>query len=425
LTSSSIDGNFDGNSVTKKGVTVKMLSNSSCKNAKPNPDKAYKLVDEKGLYLLISKNGGKWWRFDYRFGGKRKTLSMGTYPDVSLKSARDKRDEARTQIAKQIDPGIKRKIEKAGSAENTFQAVAEGFLNANASRWSKAHYRHIKECFERDVYPWIGQRSLKDLSAVEVLVTLRRIVDRGAVETAARTKQFIGQAIRFGIATGHAERDVTQDLRGALPSPTKGHYHAITDSKSLGQLLRDIEAYKGNFVVRTALQLQPMLFVRPANLVMMEWNELDLELAEWRIPAEKMKMKDRHIVPLPRQAVDLLRDIEPLTGSRRYVFASNQGQNREGHISRETPGATLRRMGYKGIHTAHGFRTTASTLLHEQGFDSDKIERQLAHAERNAVKAAYCHAEYLPERKKMMQAWADYLDGLKNGADIVPIKKTG
>ena len=398
------------------------ITNTACKNAKPNPDKAYKLSDDKGLYLLIAKNGGKWWRFDYRFAGKRKTLSMGTYPEISLKSARQKREVARELIARQIDPGITRKIEKAGSKENTFQAVAEEFLSNNSTQWSNAHHRHVTECFERDVYPWIGSRPLKELSAVEVLTTLRRIVDRGAIETAARTKQFIGQAIRYGIATGRATRDVTQDLRGALPSPAKGHYNAITDSKTLGKLLRDIETYKGSFVIRTILQLQPMLFARPGNLVRMEWSEVDLDLAEWRIPAEKMKMKERHVVPLPSQAVELLQDIHPLTGAKRYVFANNQGKDKQGHVSRETPGATLRRLGYKGIHTAHGFRTTASTILHEQGFHSDMIERQLAHAERNSVKAAYCHAEYLPERRKMMQAWADYLDGLKNGADIIPIK---
>jgi len=395
------------------------LSDTKIRAAKPR-DKSYKLADGGGMYLLIHKNGGKYFRVDYRFGGKRKTLALGTYPDMSLREARDRLYTVKKQIADGIDPGLVRRLEKAGAKENTFKAVAEEFLAANEKKWSSSHHRHITECFERDVYPWIGARPLKDLSAVEVLATLRRIVDRGAVETAARTKQFIGQAIRYGIATGRAERDVTQDLRGALPSPAKGHYNAITDGKTLGKLLRDIEAYRGSFVVRTALQLQPMLFVRPANLVQMEWSELNLGAAEWRIPADKMKMKDKHIVPLPHQAVALLRDIQPLTGGGRYVLADRQGK----HISRETPGATLRRLGYQGIHTAHGFRTTASTILHEQGFHSDMIERQLAHAERNSVKAAYCHAEYLPERRKMMQAWADYLDGLKDGADIVPIRTT-
>ena len=393
------------------------LTDIAIRNAKPK-EKQYKITDEKGMYLLVKPNGGKYFRLDYRIHGKRKTYAIGVYPETSLKKARQIRDTVKEQIVDGIDPAIIRKLEKSGSKENTFQAVAEEFLNANANKWSKSHHRHIKECFERDVYPWMGSRPLKELSAVEVLTTLRRIVDRGALETAARTKQFIGQAIRYGVATGRAERDVTQDLRGALPSPTKGHYNAITDSKTLAKLLCDIDSYKGNFVVRTALQLQPMLFVRPANLAMMEWSEIDFDNAEWRIPANKMKMNDRHIVPLALQAITLLKEIHSLTGRDKYVFSSKQGKNKNGHISRETLGATIRRMGYTGLHTAHGFRTTASTILHEQGFRSDIIERQLAHAERNTVKAAYCHAEYLPERRKMMQAWADYLDSLKNPEDI-------
>jgi len=401
------------------------LSDTAIRNAKPT-EKPYKMPDEKGMYLLVHPNGGKYFRLDYRFVGKRKTLSLGVYPDTSLKQAREKRDTAKKQIADGIDPSITRKIEKAGSIENTFKAVADEFLEANSGKWSASHKKHIKECFERDVYPWLGSRPLKELSAVEVLTTLRRITARGALETAARTKQFIGQAIRYGIATGRAERDVTQDLRGALPSPVRGHFPAITEPKPLGQLLRDIDAYTGDFVVRTALQLQPLIFARPANLAAAEWDEFDLEAAEWRIAADKMKMKDAHIVPLSRQAIALLQDIHPLTGSKRYVFASNKGKRgNEPHISRESIGAAIRRMGYQGQHTAHGFRTTASTLLHEQGFHSDMIERQLSHAERNRIKAAYNRAQHLPERRKMMQAWADYLDSLKAGAEVIPFKKSG
>lgn len=406
-----------------------MLTDTACKNAhkgeKAKLDKAFKLSAEKGLFLLVkpqTEGWGKYWRFKYRYGGKEKLLAFGTYPETSLEQARQKRDEARKQIAANIDPSITRKIEKAGSTENTFSAISKEFMEANKQRWSASHYKHIQECFERDVYPWIGNRSLKDLSAVEVLATLRRITARGALETAARTKQFIGQAIRYGIATGRAERDVTQDLRGALPSPVKGHYPAITEPRPLGQLLRDIDAYGGNFVVRTALQLQPLIFARPANLAQAEWSEFDLDAAEWRIAADKMKMKDAHIVPLSAQAVALLKDIHPFSGHQQYVFASNQGKNGDKHISRESIGKAIRRMGYQGQHTAHGFRTTASTLLHEQGFHSDMIERQLAHAEQNKVKAAYNRAQHLPERKQMMQAWADYLDSLKRGAEIIPFK---
>lgn len=411
-----------------------MLSDTACKNAhrgeKAKLGKPFKLSDGKGLFLLIKPQMGrcsKLWRFKYRYGGKEKLLAFGTYPEISLEQARLKRDEARKQIAANIDPSITRKIEKAGSTVNTFAAISKEFMEANKQRWSASHYKHIQECFERDVYPWLGDRPLKDLSAIEVLTTLRRITARGALETAARTKQFIGQAIRYGIATGKAERDVTQDLRGALPSPVKGHYPAITEPRTLGQLLRDIDAYGGSFVVRTALQLQPLIFARPYNLAAAEWSEFDLDAAEWRIAADKMKMKDAHIVPLSRQAVALLRDIYPFSGHQQYVFASNQGKNGEGRISRESIGKAIRRMGYQGQHTAHGFRTTASTLLHEQGFHSDMIERQLAHAEQNKVKAAYNRAQHLPERKKMMQAWADYLDSLKAGADIISIntKKAG
>ena len=388
-------------------------------NALKPKDKDYKLTDEKGLYLLVKKNGSKYWRFKYRINGVEKLFSLGVYPNVSLAKARDDRDSARKQIRDGVDPSLMRKLEKAGSKENTFQAIAEEFLISNSHKWSKSHQLHMRQCFERDVFPWIGSRPLKDLTALEVLTTLRRVVDRGALETAARTKQFIGQAIRYGVATGKAERDVTQDLRGALPSPVKGHYNAIIDSKTLRQLLLDIDAYQGSFVVRVALQIQPMVFARPANLVEMEWSEIDLDKAQWVIPAEKMKMKDRHIVPLATQVIEILNEIHPLTGRGKYVFASNQGKIKTGHISRETPGAIIRRLGYKGTHTMHGFRTTASTTLHEKGFNSDMIERQLAHGERNAVKAAYCHAEYLPERKKMMQVWADHLDSLKASNVIV------
>lgn len=398
------------------------LSDTAIKNAKPNTDKPFKIADEKGMYLLVHPNGSKYFRLDYRFNGQRKTLALGIYPETSLKEAREKRDVAKSQISNGIDPSITRKIERAGVIENTFKAIAEDFLMTKQHEWSASHHRHIKECFERDVYPWMGNTPLKALTAIEVLTTLKRITARGALETAARTKQFIGQAIRYGIATGRAERDVTQDLRGALPSPQKGHYPAITESKPLAQLLKDIDAYQGSFLIRTALQLQPLIFARPANLAMAEWSEFDLDAAEWRIAADKMKMRDAHIVPLSKQAIALLKDIQALTGSQKYVFASNQSKASK-HINAGSIGVSLRRMGYQGIHTTHGFRTTASTILHEQGYHSDMIERQLSHAERNKVKAAYNRAQHLPERRMMMQAWSDYLDNLKNETSVAPLKK--
>lgn len=254
-----------------------------------------------------------------------------------------------------------------------------------------------------------------------MLETLRRISDRGALETAVRAKQFVGQALRYGIATGRAERDVTADLKGALPSPVKGHFAAIIEAKDLAKLLQDIYDYEGSYTLRMALRFQTMTFARPGNLVEAEWSEINLESGEWRIPAHKMKMKDSHIIPLSKQAVKLLRDIYPLTGHTKYVFHSVQVKaGSEPHLCRESLGAALRRMGYRGEQTAHGIRTTASTLLHEFGFNSDVIERQLAHAERNKVKKAYNRAAYLPERRAMMQHWSDYLDNLKEeGANVV------
>jgi len=408
-----------------------MLQDIEARKAKPgvhpkDPTKngqPYKLTDEKGLYLLVTPSGGKLWRLDYRCGGKRQTLALGSYPDVSLSRVREKRDEARKQLTEGIDPMAKRKAEKEAPA-HTLEAVAREFMLNNTGRWSESHHQHVKECLERDMFPWLGSKGIGEITAPELLKVLNRIKDRGALETAHRTKQFVGQAIRFAVATGRAERDPTADLKGALPSPVRRHFHTITEPKRLAELLRTIDGYQGSFTVRTALRLLPMVFARPGNLAEMEWSEVDLEAAEWRIPAGKMKMRDRHIVPLAKQAVELLRDIHPLSGSGRYVFPADRRRLNE-CMSRETLGATLRRLGFKGEMTAHGFRATASTILHEQGFHSDMIERQLAHAERNAVKAAYCHAEYLPERRRMMQAWADYLDGLKNGAEVIPFRKAG
>jgi integrase len=399
-----------------------MLQDIQVRRIEPK-DKPYKLADERGLYLLITPAGGKLWRFDYRHEGKRKTLAIGAYPDVPLADARTRREEARKLLAAGIDPMAKRKSEKEAPA-HTLEAVAREFMVNNAPRWSECHHRHVTECFERDVFPWLGAKAVGEVTAPELLKVLNRIKDRGALETAHRTKQFIGQAIRFAVATGRAERDPTADLKGALPSPVRRHFHTITEPKRLAELLRTLDAYQGSFTVRTALRLLPLVFARPGNLAKMEWSEVDLDAAEWRIPAGKMKMRDRHIVPLASQAVELLRDIHPLSGSGRYVFPADRRRLNES-MSRETLGATLRRLGFKGEMTAHGFRATASTILHEQGFHSEMIERQLAHAERNAVKAAYCHAEYLPERRRMMQAWADYLNSLKAGAAVIPFRKAG
>ena len=289
----------------------------------------------------------------------------------------------------------------------------------NASRWSESHHLHVKQCLEKDVFPWLGARPVGEITAPDLLTVLKRIQERGALETAHRTKQFVGQAMRYAVVTGRAERDPSADLRGALPTPRTKHHATITDPKAVGELLR---TYSGSFITRCAFKLAPLLFVRPGELVEAEWSEFDLDIGEWRIPAERMKMKDKHIVPLARQVVAILRELHPLSGYGQYVFPGARDSKKP--MSRETILQALRNLGYgPGDMTAHGFRAMASTRLHESGWSSDVIERQLAHAERNRIKAAYCHAEHLPERRKMMQAWADYLDGLKNGADIIPFRR--
>ncbi|NJD05586.1 MAG: DUF4102 domain-containing protein [Methylococcaceae bacterium] len=399
------------------------LTDTAIRNAKPG-EKPVKLADEKGLFLLIVPAGGKWWRLKYRFGGKEKLLSLGTYPEVGLKDARDKRDDARKQLAQGIDPGETRKAMKAAQSADadTFEVVAREWHTKFSPTWTAEHAERILSRFQRDVFPWIGGRPIREITAPDLLTVLRRIESRGALDTAHRAHQNCGQVFRYAVATGRAERDPTGDLRGALPPAKDKHHASITDPQAIGDLLRAIEGYQGSFVTKSAMQLAPLVFVRPGELRSAEWSEIDMDKSEWRIPAEKMKMRDPHIVPLSVQAVAILREIRPLTGRGRYVFPSARTPNGDRCMSENAVLAALRRMGYaKDEMTGHGFRSMASTLLNEQGWHRDAIERQLAHAERNAVRAAYNYAEHLPERRRMMQAWADYLHGLKKGADVIPI----
>jgi len=401
------------------------LTDTAIRNSKPG-DKPVKLADEKGLYLLIVPAGGKWWRLDYRFSGKRKTLSMGTYPEVSLKEARDKRDDARKQLAQGIDPGETRKAMKASQAADTdtFEVVAREWHAKFSPTWTPEHGERIIRRFERDVFPWLGTRPVREINAADLLEILRRVEARGALDTAHRAHQNCGQVFRYAVATGRADRDPSGDLRGALPPVRDKHHASITDPKAIGELLRAIDDYRGSFVTQCAMRLAPLVFVRPGELRSAEWAEFDFDKAEWRIPGEKMKMRDPHIVPLSKQAVAILLELQPLTGRGRYVFPSARTPNGDRCMSENAVLAALRRLGYtKEEMTGHGFRSTASTLLNEQGWHRDAIERQLAHAERNAVRAAYNYAEHLPERRKMMQAWAGYLDGLKTGADIIPLRQ--
>jgi len=406
------------------------LTDIKIRSAKPQ-HKTYKLFDSGGLYLEVTTAGRKYWRWKYRFGGKEKRLAFGVYPDVTLKMAREERDDARSQLASGVDPSEARRAEKVAQAgAESFEAIAREWHAKFSPGWEASHGDRIFRRLENDIFPWLGKRPIGEIKAPEMLAVLHRIESRGALETAHRALQNCGQVFRYAVATGRAERDPTRDLKGALPPTKEKHHASITDPKRIAELLRAIDTYEGYFVTKCALRLAPLVFVRPGELRRAEWPEFDLEKAEWRIPAKRMKMRDLHIVPLARQAVDILLELEPLTNrafpsrpnARRYVFPSARTHERP--MSENAVLAALRRMGYtKEEMTAHGFRSMASTLLHEQGWNHQAIERQLAHAERNAVSAAYNFAEHLAERRKMMQAWADYLDGLKAGAEVIPLFK--
>lgn len=395
------------------------LSDTAVRNSKAT-DKPRKLSAERGLYLLINK-AGKYWRFDYRRDGKRRTLAIGVYPDVSLAKARQRREEARTLLANGVDPGAVKQASKA-AAENTFEAVAREWHNKFSPGWVPPHAEKIMKRLEREIFPWLGSRPIADISAPELLTVLRRIEARNALDTAHRVHQNCGKVFRYAVATGRAQRDPSGDLRGAIPPGVERHHPTITEPKRVGELLRAIAGYSGSYITRAALQLAPLVFVRPGELRKAEWSEFDMDKCEWRIPAHKMKMKAVHIVPLSTQAVAILKELHALTGTGRYVFPGARTDAR--HMSENTVNAGLRRLGYAvGDMTGHGFRSMASTLLNEQGWNRDAIERQLAHAERDDIRAAYNYAEHLPERRKMMQAWADYLDGLTTGAEIVPFRR--
>ena len=377
--------------------------------------KAQKHPDGGGLYLYISPTGGKLWRMDYRFDGKRKTLSIGAYPTVSLADARGKRQEAKVQIVQGIDPcGHKQAVKASVRAENTnsYETVMREWYAKYSPGWARSNSVRTLNRQEKDIFPLLGAKPINQITAPELLAALRRIEARGAIDTAHRTLQDCSRIFRYAIATGRAERDTAADLRGALPPARSTNFASIKELQVIGALLRDIDAYTGNLIVRAALRMVPYVFVRPGELRWAEWSEFDLGGAEWRIPATKMKMRQVHIVPLARQVVDILEDLQQYTGGGRFLFPSMRANSAP--ISDMTLLAGLRRLGYtKEQMTVHGFRSMASTLLNEQGYRRDWIERQLAHGERNSIRAAYNYAEYLPERRKMMSEWAVYLDHLR------------
>ena len=388
-----------------------MLSDSKIRAAKPRA-KLYKIADERGLVMLVMPNGSKLWRFRYRFEGKEQMLSLGVYPDITLADARERREEMRRKLAHGQDPAVQRRIEQIAKAD-TFEAVAREWYQKFSPGWSVSHSTRLWARLQNDVMPWLGARPTADITAPEVLTVARRIEGRGVLETAHRAVAAIGQVMRYAVATGRAQIDPTASLRGALPPiKTQKHMAAPTSPKQVAEILRGFEAFRGTLQVGIALRLLPLLFCRPGELRQMKWSELDLEKAEWKFVASKTNVD--HLVPLATQAVALIRELEPLTGKGEYVFAGRPGRP----ISDAAINAALRRMGYdtqKEI-TGHGWRAVARTLLAEElGFRPEVIEHQLAHAVPDALGRAYNRTKYIDERKRMMQVWADYLEGLVRG----------
>lgn len=398
------------------------LSDLQVRTAKPK-DKDYKLVDGYGLYLLVTPTGGKLWRFDYRYSEKRKTVAFGAYPSITLSDARQRREDARKLLANGVDPGAIKKAQKTArieSATNSFEAVTREWHERFKNQWSVNHAERLLRRLELDVFPAIGERPIAEIKAPEMLAVLRKVELR-TLETAHRLRIACSQVFRYAVATGRAERDPVADLRGALPPVKNKHFAAPTDPKDVAPLLRAIDDYEGSFVVKCAMRLAPLVFVRPGELRQAEWSEINLDMAEWNIPGHRMKMKEAHLVPLARQAVEILQELQLLTGHSKYLFPCHRSPLR--CMSDNAVNAALRRMGFEKTEiVGHGFRAMARTLLDEVlQVRPDFIEHQLAHAVRDPLGRAYNRTSHLAERKKMMQQWADYLDKLKSGAKVIQL----
>lgn len=397
------------------------LTDTAIRNAKP-AEKPVKMYDERGLFLIVTSAGGKWWRFRYSFSGKEKLLSLGIYPDVSLKEAREKRNVARKLITQGIDPGVHRKATKevqAALTENCFEPICRKWLAQRKGTVETAQHVKTLARMENDVFPWLGAKPIGEISSPDVLSVLRRIDERGARYTAHRVRSEISRAFRYAIANGLAERDPCPDLKGAIPAPKAEHFAAITTPNEVAELLRAIDGFRGTFVVKSALQLAPLLFVRPGELRRAEWAGFDLDRAEWRYLVTKTKTE--HLVPLAPQAVAILRELYALTARWRYVFP---GRDPHKAMSEAAINAALRRMGYdtKTEITGHGFRAMARTILHEElHIKPEVIEHQLAHAVPDALGGAYNRTKFLQARRTMMHQWADYLEKLKAGAEVIAI----
>ncbi len=397
------------------------LKDITVRNAKPK-DKKYKIFDGEGLYLEVLPTGGKYWRIKYFFAGKEKCLALGVYPHISLADARERRAQARKLLANGVDPGDAKKETKRlliAKHENTFEVVAREWHENRLTKWSPEHAKKILKRLETHVFPRIGPRPIADIAAADLLSAMRKIEEHGA-EIAHRLLQVCGQVFTYAVVTQRVTINPALSLRGALKPVVKNN-HAFLKPNELPEYLKKLEAYEGALQTRMALRFLLLTFVRTGELRGAAWAEIDWDKAEWRIPAERMKMRDPHIVPLSRQAITILQELKRLTGNWKYVFPNQQKPS--GHMSENTMLYALYRMGYHSRATGHGFRSTASTVLNENGFPFDVIERQLAHSERDKVRAAYNHAQYLPERRKMMQWWADYLE--ESATKPNPTKKKG
>ncbi len=397
------------------------LTDTAIRTAKPSA-KPVRMFDGGGLYLELSPAGGKLWRLKYRFNGKEKRLALGAYPEISLKDARERREQARKLLANDVDPGENRKVQKAAKVErssNSFEVIAREWFAKNRDTWAPSHSDKIITRLENDVFPWIGGTAIAEITAPNVLEVLRRIEKRGTLDTAHRAKGNISQVMGYAIATGRADRDPCPDLRDALPPARESNFASITDPAKVAELLRAMDAFSGTFVVKSALLLSPLLFVRPGELRCAEWAGFDLDKAEWGYFVSKTKSD--HVVPLASQAVAILRELHALTGHGRYVFP---GRDPQKAMSEAAVNAALRRMGYdtKTEITGHGFRAMARTILHEELHQKPEvIEHQLAHRVSDALGTAYNRTKFLRERKAMMQLWADYLGKLKTGAEVIPL----
>ena len=391
------------------------LTDTAIRRTKLRP-KPFKMYDSGGLFLLVTPNGGKWWRFKYHFAGKEKLLSLGTYPNVSLKDARERRDQERKKLASRIDPSVNRKALKAAWDDiqaNSLEVVAREWIEKRSSIWAASNTKKIIGQLELNIFPWLGSKPITDITAPMLLAVIRRMEGRGAIHTAHKVLQTCSQIFRYAIVTGRLSRDPAADLRGALQPAKTSHLAAVTEPEAIGALLRSLHGYQGGVVIGCALRLAPLVFVRPGELRKAEWTEIDFKSSTWNIPAERMKMKEPHLVPLSRQALEILTELQPLTGRGTYLFPSPRTNTRP--MSDNAVLSALRRMGVsKEEMTGHGFRAMARTVLDEVlHVRPDYIEHQLAHAVRDPNGRAYNRTAHLPERRKMMQDWADYLDELR------------